>query len=241
MKWVVLALFFLLIGIVAAVDYPELRGFITDNADIIDDENRLKQLAGVIEQESTVEVAVVTVASLEGVDIESYAVELFERAGIGKEDIDNGLLILIAMEERKYRVEVGFGLEGVITDVDARIIGDRVMAPHFSKGDFEEGLFQGLTVIRGFVSDNEEVVSKFRSQYIPERRSGVISLIPILFIIIVIVSIVTTRLAYPKRSTGFFPVYMGGFGGGFRGGGFGGGFGGFGGGLSGGGGFSGSF
>ncbi len=97
-----------------AVNYPQLQGFVTDNANMIDPAYAydISQLAAKIEQETTVEIAVVTIESLEGESMEMYAVKLFEQAGIGKKDKDNGLLILVAKEEREYRFEVGYGLEG---------------------------------------------------------------------------------------------------------------------------------
>ena len=95
-------LFIIPISLVSSQNYPNLRNFVTDNANIIDDasEAQLISLAQQIEQTTTVEIAIVTVNSLENLDIETYAVELFEKAGIGKKDIDNGLLILIAPNER---------------------------------------------------------------------------------------------------------------------------------------------
>ncbi|HDJ37965.1 MAG TPA: TPM domain-containing protein, partial [Methanosarcinales archaeon] len=101
---------------VAAVDYPHLTGYVTDDANMLDPayETKITEIAKTIERETTVEIAVVTVESLEGEPKEMYAVKLFEEAGIGKKDKDNGLLILVAKQEQEYRFEVGYGLEGVI-------------------------------------------------------------------------------------------------------------------------------
>ncbi len=84
--------------VVAAIDYPQLTDFVTDEADMIDPvyETKISELAKNIEVATTVEIAVVTVKSLEGESKEGYAVKLFEHAGIGKKDKDNGLLILVA-------------------------------------------------------------------------------------------------------------------------------------------------
>lgn len=240
---VIVLISIIMASLVYAVDYPKLTNFVTDNADIIDDEAALADLARLIEQQSTVEIAIVTVPSLEGLDINTYAVELFEREGIGKKDIDNGLLILIAIQERKYRVEVGFGLEGVIPDIEARNIGEKVMAPHFRQGNFDEGLRQGLTVIQALVTNNTEVISKYRMQYRSAPGSRFLAFIPLIFLILIVISMIgVMRSRGASRRVGFFPIFIGGYGGGYRGGGgFGGGFGGFGGGFSGGGGFGGSF
>jgi len=145
-------IFILSISLVSSQSYPNLRNFVTDNANIIDDvsEAQLNSLAQQIEQTTTVELAIVTVNSLENLDIETYAVELFEKAGIGKKDIDNGLLILIAPNERRYRIEVGFGLEGTITDLDSRQIGVKALEPFFKNGEFGKGLIQATLVINEF-------------------------------------------------------------------------------------------
>ena len=166
-------IFILSISLVSSQNYPKLRNFVTDNANIIDDvsEAQLISLAQQIEQTTTVELAIVTVKSLENIDIETYAVELFEKAGIGKKDIDNGLLILIAPTERLYRIEVGFGLEGTITDLDSRQIGVKALEPFFKNGEFGKGLVQATLIINEFVANNEEVVSQFRATY-RNRRSG---------------------------------------------------------------------
>ena len=166
-------IFILSINLVFSQNYPKLSNFVTDNANIIDDvsEAQLNSLAQQIEQTTTMEIAIVTVNSLENLDIETYAVELFEKAGIGKKDIDNGLLILIAPNERRYRIEVGFGLEGTITDLDSRQIGVKALEPFFKNGEFGKGLIQATLIINEFVTDNEEVVSQFRATY-RNRRSG---------------------------------------------------------------------
>ena len=133
----------------AAVNYPQLTGFVTDSAEMIDPvyEAKITELASKIERETTVEIAVVTVESLEGESREMYAVKLFEQAGIGKQDKDNGLLILVAEQEREYRFEVGYGLEGVITDSMKVNIGDRIIVPNFKNGEYGKGIYESIVVI----------------------------------------------------------------------------------------------
>ena len=231
-------IFILSINLVFSQNYPKLRNFVTDNANIIDDvsEAQLNSLAQQIEQTTTVEIAIVTVNSLENLDIETYAVELFEKAGIGKKDIDNGLLILIAPTERVYRIEVGFGLEGIITDLDSRQIGVKTLEPFFQKGEFGKGLIQATLIINEFVANNEEVISKFRATYKKRSSFGFGNLIYLIFFIMFIASSIGGGV-YGKnrrRRMGFMPLMFLGFGGGFNRGGIGGSsFGGFGGGFSG--------
>ncbi len=162
-KWSLLIILILILPTASAVSYPKLSGFVTDNANIInsDYEEKITQLAQTIEKESTVEIAVVTIDSLEGESKEMYAVKLFEQAGIGKKDKDNGLLILVAKKEREYRFEVGYGLEGTITDSMKVNIGDRIIVPNFRNGEYGKGIYESMVVIQGLLKGNEEVRSKY--------------------------------------------------------------------------------
>ncbi len=164
-KWTLLFLiiFLLFLPLASAVNYPQLRGFVTDNANMIDPayEEKITQLAQKIEKESTVEIAAVTIESLEGESKEMYAVNLFKQAGIGKKDKDNGLLILVAKKEREYRFEVGYGLEGTITDSMKVNIGDRIIVPNFRNGEYGKGIYESMLIIQGLLQGNEEVKSKY--------------------------------------------------------------------------------
>lgn len=161
-KWTLL-LILLLLPLASAVNYPKLTGFVTDNANMIDPsyETRITQLAQKIEKENTVEISVVTIESLEGESREMYAEELFERAGIGKKDKDNGLLILVAKKEREYRFEVGYGLESIITDSMKVNIGSRIIEPNFKNGEYGRGIYESMLVIEGLLKGNEEIISKY--------------------------------------------------------------------------------
>jgi len=245
---VILILLILLsaLSVVAAVDYPQLTGFVTDDADMIDPayEAKITELAKNIEGVTTVEIVVVTVESLEGESRETYAVKLFEQAGIGKKDKDNGLLILVAKQERKYRFEVGYGLEGVITDSMKVNIGDRIITPNFKNGEYGKGIYEAMIIIEGLLEGDEEIISEYsmNNQGSTGTSSGGIGTV-IFFIFIIALLIL---MSVGRRGGGRGYMYyggVGGFGGGMSGGGGfgGGGFGGFGGGMSGGGGFGGGW
>jgi uncharacterized protein len=232
-----------------AVNYPQQTGFVTDNANIIDPEYEAKitQLAEKIEKETTVEIAVVTIESLEGESREMYALRLFEQAGIGKKDKDNGLLILVAKQEREYRFEVGYGLEGIITDSMKVNIGDGIIVPNFRNGEYGKGIYHSMLAIEGLLEGNQEVISK----YSMKQGSNGNNIPRWLFLIygIFIILFVKRTIKYQKakkwnKKHGYKSSFFntGGPGSLGRGGSSsGGGFGGFGGGSSGGGGFGGSF
>ncbi|KCZ71671.1 beta-propeller domain-containing protein, methanol dehydrogenase [Candidatus Methanoperedens nitroreducens] len=246
-KWISLVFLILLLPLASAVSYPQLAGFVTDNANMIDPayESKITQLAQKIEKETTVEIAVVTVESLEGESKEIYATGLFERAGIGKKDKDNGLLIFVAKQEREYRFEVGYGLEGIITDSMKVNIGDRIIVPNFKNDEYGKGIYEAMLVIEGLIGGNEEVISKYGTNQTDSSEVPGWLFLPI-FGFVVLIIILSTMSETRHRGRGYYGGYggyggypRGGFGGGGRGGGFGGGFGGFGGGRSGGGGFGG--
>jgi len=271
MKWTWLIILMLLLPTASAVSYPQLSGYVTDNANMIDPsyEAKITQLAGAIEKETTVQIAVVTIESLEGESMEMYAVNLFEKAGIGKKDKDNGLLIIVAKQERDYRFEVGYGLEGTVTDSMKVNIGDRIIVPNFRNGEYGKGIYESMLVVKELVKGNPEVISQYSMKQgggSTEQTAGGSEDFAILFIIlfflifgfIIFIAIMnTTYSRYPsgrrRYGGGVFGGGFGGaryggggFGGGFGGGrsgggGFGGGFGGFGGGRSGGGGFGGKW
>ena len=150
-------------GEVSGVSYPQLTEFVTDNANMIDSsyEVQISALAEQIEQKTTVEIAVVTVESLEGESREVYAVNLFNQAGIGKKDKGNGLLILVAKQEREYRFEIGYGLEGIIEDNMKVNIGEWIIVPNFKNGDYGKGIYESLVVIEGLLEGDEGVISQY--------------------------------------------------------------------------------
>ena len=231
----ILFILLLFVQIAGAVEYPQLTEHLTDNANIIDNEYKQKiiELSENLEKNTTVEIAVLTINSLEGDTPENYALNVFRKSGVGKKDKNNGLLILVAKEDRKYRFEVGYGLEGTIPDAMKVPIGDKIITPNFKNGDYGKGIYESMLVIEGLVTNNTEVVSK----YLDSGSSNVPEWLIILIIIIIIIIVITLLVVTDGGGGG---GYSGGWGGGGSSGGNSGDHGGgFGGGSSGGGGFGG--
>lgn len=244
-KWaLILIIMILSVATASGTSYPQVTGFVTDNANMIDPsyEAQITALAKQIEEKTTVEIAVVTVESLEGESKEMYAVNLFQQAGIGKKDKDNGLLILVSKQEREYRFEVGYGLEGVITDSMKVNIGDRIIVTNFRNGDYGKGIYESLVVIEGLLEGEEEVISQY-SMTPTGQSSEDGSIWPFLIFAFIWALFGLASRKGRRGRGGMAGMYIGGFGGGFGGGrgGGSGGFGGFGGGMSGGGGFGGGW
>ncbi|MDD5112175.1 MAG: TPM domain-containing protein [Candidatus Altiarchaeota archaeon] len=234
---------------VSAVQYPKLNGCVNDFAGMLEPEweSKITSLCEDIRRNTTVEIAIVTVDNLWGLTKEQYAVELFEDAGIGKRDKDNGVLILVAKLEQEYRVEVGYGLEHIITDSYKVDIGQKIIERYFKEGRFGEGVYRTVEVIGALVQGHPEVLSKYsESDHSDLIAYAILTVLVVLFFAIIYYNIRNSMRT--GRSGGSHYSRRGGFGGGgFGGGSSGGGFGsghsggGFGGGHSGGGGFGGKW
>lgn len=240
---------------------PQLTGAVNDFANIIDAASKAeleRRIAALMAASGDV-VVVATVPTIEGyMDIREAAVKVFENGGrgIGQKGKDNGLLILVAVAERQVAIEVGYDLEGFVTDGFAGSVIREQMRPEFREGRYGAGLVAGTTTIIHRVAQGRGVdVQNVPRQSAPVRRrnTGAAPFWP--FIIMMILFMLMSRGGRRRRgrrwggagwSSGVGPFGGGfgaGFGGGFGGfgGGGGGGFGGFGGGRSGGGGASGSW
>lgn len=133
----------------AAPEFPALSGRVVDQANLLDAGSRaqLTQMLAAHEQASGEQVVVVTLASLQGNAIEDYGYQLGRHWGIGQKGKDNGALLIVARDERKVRIEVGYGLEDRLTDAQASIIINGVILPAFRKGDFAGGIRNGTGAI----------------------------------------------------------------------------------------------
>lgn len=193
-------------------------------------------------EETGAQIVVVTISSLEGADLESYSNELFRTWEIGDAKKNNGILLLIAKEEKKIRIEVGYGLEGAIPDgLAGRIIREEI-SPLFKEGDYDLGVLNGFNALATKVAEEYGVTIKTKGYRETSLSEGEIELSPWQIILLIVIAI----FVLPKlmRSPLFWLILGSGRGrGGRGGGGFGGGSsgGGFGGGSSGGGGASGGW
>ena len=126
--------------------FPALTGRIVDRANIIPTETHsaIEQKLADLEARSGIQLVVATVASLEGQEIEPYANELFRSWKLGEKTKNNGVLLLVAPNERRVRIEVGYGLEGTLTDALSKVIITNAIAPRFKAGDFSGGISRGV-------------------------------------------------------------------------------------------------
>lgn len=128
-------------------------GFVNDFAKVIPaaDKVQLESELSTFAQKTGIEISAVTIPALGDESIEEYAVALFADWGLGKKGKDNGVLLLVAPSDRQVRIEVGYGLEGALTDAQSGRIITQVMAPLFKAGDFAGGIKSGVTAIEAAV------------------------------------------------------------------------------------------
>ncbi len=138
-----------LVGQAQQADVPYLTGRVVDNAEVLKADTRrgLAEQLQAHEQKTTNQVAVLTVPTIHGESVEEYAVRVLEQWKLGGKGKDNGVLVVVVPQDRRMRIEVGYGLEGMLTDAAAsRIIRD-VMTPRFRRGDYDGGISQGVGAI----------------------------------------------------------------------------------------------
>jgi uncharacterized protein len=240
-------------GAALALTFPPLTGRIVDQANIIPQQTRdaLEPKLAELEQKSGIQLVVATVNGLEGQEIEPYANELFRFWKLGEKNKNNGVLLLVAPKERRVRIEVGYGLEGTLTDALSAVIIANAITPRFKTGDYSGGITRGVDDIITVLTTDASEWQKRPSLRLdrpqaahPTNWVGLIALAAFLVLLVVspgfrtiVFAMLLTGRGGPGGSGG--SRWGGGFGGGSGGGGRGGG--GFsgGGGSSGGGGASG--
>ncbi len=154
-----------LIGSALGREVPALKGRVNDYAEILSasTKNHIEQLLVELENSDSTQVVVLTIESLQGDNLEQFSLKVVESWKIGQSGLDNGALLLIAVEDRKVRIEVGYGLEGKLTDLMAGRIIRNVILPQFKEKDFDQGVINGvnamIATVRGEYSDADQIGS----------------------------------------------------------------------------------
>jgi len=138
-----------LASIAQRAEVPYLTGRVVDNAEILkpDTRQQVTELLRQHEQRTSNQVAVLTLPTLHGDSIEEYAVRVFEQWKLGQKGKDNGVLVVVVPQDRRMRIEVGYGLEGTLTDAHSSRIIRNVMTPRFKENDFDGGIQQGVAAV----------------------------------------------------------------------------------------------
>src|SRR5216683_4436845 len=182
---------------VCAVTFPPLTDRVVDEAHILSAREREALVAKLAELEtkSGIQLVVVTVNSLQGQEIEPYANELFRTWKLGEKTKNNGVLLLVAPNQRRVRIEVGYGLEGTLTDALSKVIITNAIAPRFKTGDFSGGISRGVDdIVTVLTTDSSEwekrPALRLDSHVAPANDpfNWVLALIVVIVIILLIVS-----------------------------------------------------
>ena len=145
----IFAFFCFIAPAMAAPSFPALTGRVVDGANILSDTTKadLNDKLAALEQKTSRQLVVVTVPSLQGYEISDFGYQLGRAWGIGQAKLNNGVLFIIAPTEHKTRIEVGYGLEPILTDALSEIIIQNAVLPNFRKGDYNGGAEQGVTAL----------------------------------------------------------------------------------------------
>lgn len=168
--------FFILPFFVYAKDIPQPAGWINDFAGVINQEykEKLNSLIQESEEKTSAEIAVVTVASIAPYDEKEYARLLFDNWRPGKKGKDNGVLVLLAIKERRWRIETGYGIEGILPDGLCGEIGRNYMVPYFKQSKYSEGLYYGVAAIANIISkDAKTSISNLEGIKFKEKDQGI--------------------------------------------------------------------
>jgi uncharacterized protein len=177
MKRIFLALAFLVLVFaqrLGAEEIPRPTGWVQDYAGVMPQEyrNRTTRLIEELERKTSAEIFVVTLPSIAPYDEKSYARMLFDSWHPGKKGKDNGVLVLLAMKERRWRIETGYGLEGILPDGLCGQIGRSYMVPYFKSGDYGKGLYYGVAAIAGIIAKNANAQLDSLSGVVLPRQSS---------------------------------------------------------------------
>ncbi|HPR17301.1 MAG TPA: TPM domain-containing protein [Candidatus Cloacimonadota bacterium] len=233
----------LLFSSLSALGVPALKGHVNDYANVLTSQQKTKLESYLTnyEQATSIQVALLTIKSLQGENLENYSMQVAEKWKLGQKEQDNGVLLLVAMQEKKLRIEVGYGLEGTLTDAKSGYIIRNYIVPSFKTGDYFNGISAGIGAITGVLSKDLVITDEQIAQSQKEEESSGVQ-IPFVFLVILFMAVFGGFGR--RRRGGLLPfLFLGSMMGGndhHRGGGFGGfGGGGFGGFSGGGGGFGG--
>jgi uncharacterized protein len=174
-----------------ALTFPELTGRVVDDAGVLDPSTKaaLERKLAEFETKTTGQLVVVTLKSLQGTSIEDYGYQLGRHWQIGQKEKNTGALLIVAPNERKVRIEVGYGFEGTLTDAVSRLIIENSIIPRFRANDFAGGVGRGVDdIIQAVSVDSEEW--KARAKQRPDDQPGLVDVLALVFFLFIFFMIV---------------------------------------------------
>jgi uncharacterized protein len=195
LRWLILPSFLLLLcqGLLVGADFPRPSGLINDFAGLIPqgDKQRMDMLAKEVLQKTGTSVVVATMQAIGDADVPTYATQLYQAWGIGKKGEDKGVLIFMALKERRIRIETGYGVEGILPDGLVGEILDKYAVPFLKKDQYGKGLYNALAAVSQVIAKdaNVQLTGDVKVYRPPRRASRRRSLFPLLFFILILFSL----------------------------------------------------
>ncbi len=177
--WAFLSALYLVIALgsvaYSQTKFPPLTGYVNDVAHLLDNATKenLTERLSVLEEQTGDQIVIVTLPTLSGNSIETYSNSLFRTWGLGQKQINNGVLFVIAPNEREVRIEVGYGLEGELTDAMSSVIINNFVLPNFREGNYQKGIVEAVHAIIKVITENDSDFSfriKEKARAIEEKR-----------------------------------------------------------------------
>jgi len=178
---------------------PVLEKYVNDKFGILSESeiSEINSLAAEIERNSTVQVAVLIINSTQPYEIEEYANQVFRANGIGQKENNNGILIVVAIFDRMWRIEVGYGLEGLINDAKAGNIGRDYLVPYFRNGQYAMGISYAVEAIGRIVQGQPEVIAQDSIE--PLDIFIIIVTLIVTFLPVIIILIIVFRFGFYRK------------------------------------------
>jgi uncharacterized protein len=172
-----------------ALTFPQLTGRVVDEAGVLDPaaKGELERKLAEFETKTTGQLVVVTLKSLQGTSIEDYGYQLGRHWGIGQKEKNSGALLIVVPSERKVRIEVGYGLEGQLTDAVSRLIIQNAIVPRFRTGDYAGGISRGVDDIIQALADPDEW--RQRAKQRPDSQPFGFDIVMAILLVIVVIMI----------------------------------------------------
>ena len=182
-----------------AASVPAMKGRVNDYAKIIreSDEREIEEYLAGIEQSTGIQLAVLTMPSLDGDDISSFGIKVADKWQLGDKEKDNGAILIVAYAEHDLRIEVGDGLEGSLTDAKCGLILRNVVVPEFKNGNYSAGIRKGVMNMGGIVSGDESAVSRSVREGEPESSDN--DIVPLIICVIWLIIFFSSLTAGARR------------------------------------------
>jgi len=184
-----------------AATVPALKGRVNDYAKIIrdSDEREIEEYLAGIEQSSGIQIAVLTMPSLDGDDISSFGIKVADKWKLGDKDKDNGAILIVAYAEHDLRIEVGDGLEGSLTDAKCGLILRNVIVPEFKNGNYSAGIKKGVMNMGAIATGDESAVSRSVREGEDSSSNDLIPVFAILVWLIFVVGMISANARRVRR------------------------------------------